>query len=93
MNQEEKNEKKHKTVFFIDKEKFETDQEYLSVKTLLVEFAKEDPASTTLVLKKGSELIKLTNLEQLIEMKDGMHFLVYHNGPTPVSHVGESKNV
>lgn len=88
MSQEDKKEKKHKIVFFIDKEKFETDQTHLSVKTLLVEFAKEDPAATTLVLKQGNELIKLTILEQIIDMKDGMKFLVYHNGPTPVSSLG-----
>ena len=88
MSQEkkDKNTDKHKkTVFFIDKEKFETDQERISVRTLLVDYAKEDPNKTTLVLKKGSELSKLTNLDELIEMKDGMKFLVYHNDPTPVS--------
>lgn len=88
MTQEKKdnNEKKpSKTVFFIDKEKFETDQKQLSVKTLLVVYAKEDPNKTTLVLKKGSELIKLTDLAEMIVMLDGMKFLVYHNDPTPVS--------
>ena len=85
MTQEDKGHKKEKIVFFIDKEKFETGQTNLSVRTLLVEFAKEDPSATTLVLKQGNELVKLTDLDQVVEMKNGMKFLVYHNGPTPVS--------
>ncbi len=85
MIQENKGHKKENIVFFIDKEKFETDQTHLSVRTLLVEFAKEDPTATTLVVKHGNELEKLTDLDQVIEMKNGMKFLVYHNGPTPVS--------
>jgi len=85
MTQENEGHKKEKIVFFIDKEKFETDQTHLTVRTLLVEFAKEDPSATTLVLKQGNELVKLTGLDQVIEMKNGMKFLVYHNGPTPVS--------
>jgi len=85
MTQENEGHKKEKIVFFIDREKFETDQTHLTVRTLLVEFAKEDPAATTLVLKQGNELVKLTDLDRVIEMKDGMKFLVYHNGPTPVS--------
>ncbi len=76
---------KKKIVFFIDKPKYETDQEKLSVKTLLVDFAKEDPSQTTLALKDGSEIKKFTNLDEMVDMKDGMHFIVYHNTPTPVS--------
>ncbi|MFN0279336.1 MAG: hypothetical protein ACKVRN_12135 [Pyrinomonadaceae bacterium] len=82
----DKNDKKpKKTVFFIDAEKFETDKDELSVKTLLVEYAKEDPTKTTLALRDGRELIKFTDLAQLIKMKDGMKFIVLHNDPTPVS--------
>jgi len=76
---------KHKINFFIDKEKFETDQAQLSVRTLLVDFAKEDPTQTTLALKHGNDIEKFTNLDQLIAMENGMHFIVYHNTPTPVS--------
>lgn len=76
---------KHKINFFIDKEKFETDQAQLSVRTLLVDFAKEDPTQTTLALKHGNDIQKFTNLDQLMAMENGMHFIVYHNTPTPVS--------
>jgi len=80
-----KEHEKKRIVFFIDKEKFETDQHELSVRTLLVDFAKEDPTQTTLVLKHGNETKKFTNLDEMVKMENGMHFLVYHNTPTPVS--------
>jgi len=72
-------------VFFIDKQQFESGVADLSVRTLLVDFAKEDPAETTLVLRHGNELKKLTNLDEVIHLENGMKFLVYHNTPTPVS--------
>lgn len=81
----EEKDKGRKIHFFIDKERFETDQEKLSVRTLLVDFAKEDPSQTTLALKEGNEIKKFTNLDEMVEMKNGMHFIVYHNTPTPVS--------
>lgn len=82
-NQEATN--KHKTIYFIDKEKFETDQEQLSVRFLLVDQAKEDPANTTLAKRKGNDLVKFTNLEELVTIENGMKFVVLHNEPTPVS--------
>lgn len=78
-------EKEKTIVFFIDKEQFKTDDEHLTVRKLLTEYAKEDPEQTTLVLREGNNLTKLTNLDQIIHLKNGMKFLVYHNGPTPVS--------
>jgi hypothetical protein len=81
----EEKDRPRKIHFFIDKERFETDQEKLSVRTLLVDFAKEDPSQTTLALKEGNEIKKFANLDEMVEMKNGMHFIVYHNTPTPVS--------
>jgi hypothetical protein len=77
-----------KVIFFIDKEKFETERRELSVRVLLQDFAKEDPSQTTLVLKKGNDLTKYTDLDQIIHLENGMKFLVYHNTPTPVSFTG-----
>ena len=74
-----------KFVFFVDQEKFESDTETLTVRQILVNFAKEDPATTTLVEKVGNETIKHTDLDEVIHLKDGMKFVVFHNGPTPVS--------
>jgi len=82
MNEENK---PHKIEFFIDKQHFETTQTSLTVRELLVDFAKEDPTTTTLALKEGNEITKLPNLDQAIEMENGMKFIVYHNTPTPVS--------
>ena len=84
------NETKHdghngKVVFFIDKEKFEAESSELSVRILLQDFAKEDPSQTTLVLKKGNDLTKFTNLDGVVQLENGMKFLVYHNTPTTVS--------
>ena len=86
---EDKNEKgqnkPEKTVFFIDKEKFETDEEQLSVQALLVDYAEEDPATTTLALKNGNDYQKFTNLDEMVTLKNGMKFVVFHNEPTTVS--------
>jgi hypothetical protein len=82
---EDKSTKPEKTVYFIDKEKFETDQSQLSVRFLLVEQAKEDPSLTTLTLKDGNDTRKFTDLDELITIKNGMKFVVFYNDPTTVS--------
>jgi hypothetical protein len=74
-----------KFVFFVDQEKFESTSETLTVRQILVEFAKEDPTTTTLVEKAGHETIKHADLNEVIHLKNGMKFVVFHNGPTPVS--------
>ena len=75
----------HKIVFFIDKEKFTVDVEQLTVKQLIEDYAKESPSETTLGLKEGNNLKKFTNLDEIIPLKEGMHFVLFHNEPTPVS--------
>jgi hypothetical protein len=75
----------HHIVFFVDQEKFESPTETLTVRRILVDYAKEDPATTTLVEKHGNEQIKHPNLDEVIKLKDGMKFVVFHNTPTPVS--------
>ena len=79
MSQEHK-----KIVFFVDQEKFEVDVGTLTVRQIL-ELAKEDPTKTTLVEKDGHEIIKHPNLDEVITLKNGMKFVVFHNDPTPVS--------
>ena len=79
MSQEHK-----KTVFFVDQEKFEVDVGTLTVRQIF-ELAKEDPTKTTLVEKDGHEIIKHPNLDEVITLKNGMKFVVFHNDPTPVS--------
>ena len=72
-------------VFFIDKEKFKTAITEFSVRDILEKFAQENPEETTLVHRKGNELDKLTDLNFIVNLVNGMRFVVYHNGPTPVS--------
>ncbi|RII28480.1 MAG: hypothetical protein CXR31_00940 [Geobacter sp.] len=72
-------------VFFIDKEQFKSTKQHLSVREILQDYAKEDPNETTLVLRKGNDLHKYTNLDEVITLENGMKFIAYHNGPTPVS--------
>jgi hypothetical protein len=77
--------KKRGVVFFIDKQQFRSEKADLSVRTLLVDFAGEDPTQTTLAAKRGNELHKYTDLDEIIHIENGMKFVVLHNTPTPVS--------
>lgn len=72
-------------VFFVDQQKFTVDEHQQFTVRQIIELAGENPAETTLVLKKGKDPVKLTGLDQIVELKDGAHFVIYHNGPTPVS--------
>lgn len=75
-------------VFFIDKQQFKTEPMEITASDLLSHYAAEDPAETTLVLQHGKELTKYDDSSQLITIQNGMHFVVYHNGPTTVSGYG-----
>ena len=78
-------EKHKKIVFFIDQKKYETNDPTLTVKQLLVDFAKVDPERYTLALKKEGGYHEYENLEEVIDMKEGMHFSLFDKKPTPVS--------
>ena len=74
---------------YIDKEKFTIDNEKQTAAELL-KLAKEDPAETTLVLKHGNDLTKYKD-DDIIFLKNGMQFVVFHDGPTPVSYFGPDR--
>lgn len=75
-----------KYVFFIDKQKFETQESQLTVKQILVDFAKVNPTENILVLVHGNQpMQELKNLEQVIEIHEGMKFTIFNQKPTPVS--------
>jgi hypothetical protein len=78
-------EKGHDVVFFIGKKRYESPTADLTPRTILVEYAKEDPALTTLVDKSGDDPVELTDLDKPIHVKNGTHFAVFHNTPTTVS--------
>ena len=78
-------EKPKKIVFFIDQKKHETDDQTLTIKQILVDFAKVDPERYTLAIKKEGGYHEYENLIEIIEMKNGMHFSLFDKKPTPVS--------
>lgn len=71
-------------VIHIDQQTFELEDRPYMPRELLT-LAGENPDETTLVLKHGHELTKFENPDQPIDVKNGMQFVVFHNGPTPVS--------
>jgi len=71
-------------VIFIDQQQFKLEDRPYTPRELLT-LAGENPAETTLVRKHGNDLEKLTDLDTPFEVKNGTHFVVFHNGPTPVS--------
>jgi len=78
-------------VFFIDQQRFMTQDPEQSSAALL-RLAGEDPAETTLVLKHGNELTKYAD-DEIVKLENGMHFVVFHDGPTPVSAFGPERFV
>lgn len=78
-------EKHKKIAFFIDQKKHETDDQTLTAKQILVDFAKVDLERYTLALKKKGGYHEYENVNDVIEMKDGMHFSLFDKKPTPVS--------
>jgi hypothetical protein len=78
-------EKEREIVFFIDNEQFKTERETITVRELLLDFAKEDPTQTTLALKHGNDINKFENLDDVVQLKSGMKLVVFHNEPTTVS--------
>jgi hypothetical protein len=76
--------KTKQVVIHIDQQKFELEERPYTAHELLV-LAGENPTETTLVLKHGHELTKFEDPTEPIELKNGMQFVVFHNGPTPVS--------
>ena len=78
-------------VFFIDKTQFKTEAIETTAKDLLLDYAAEDPVETTLVLKHGNDLTKYEDDSQSITLENGMHFVVFHDGPTTVSSYGPNQ--
>lgn len=72
-------------VFFIDKEQFKTTSQTLTVRSILVDFAKEDPAQSVLSRHHGNRTEKFTDLDQVLPIENGMKFFVLHTTPTTVS--------
>ena len=69
---------------FIDQQKFQLEARPYTAGELL-KLAGDDPAETTLAVKHDHGIEKLADLDKPISIKDGEHFVVFHNKPTPVS--------
>ena len=76
--------KTRQIVIHIDQQKFELEPRSYTARELLI-LGGETPEETTLVLKHGHDLKKFEDADELIDVKNGMQFVVFHNGPTPVS--------
>ena len=74
-----------KFVFFIDKQKFETTESHLTVRKILTDFAKVNITENILVLVHGNQMQELKDVEQVIEIQEGMKFTVFSEKPVPVS--------
>jgi hypothetical protein len=75
---------KEDVVIFIDQQQFKVEDREYTPRELLG-LVGENPAETTLVLRHGNELKKFENPDERLTPKNGEHFVVFHNGPTPVS--------
>lgn len=84
MNAEQKNVDKG-LVFFIGKQKYETEKTVLTVREILEDFAKVKTDEKTLALKDGNSHQEYTNLDEPIQMKNGMHFVLFDTTPTTAS--------
>jgi hypothetical protein len=84
MNKDSVKEEK-KIVFFIGKVKCETVKTSLTVSMILIDYAKVNPNEKSLSLKEGNDHHEYTDINQVIEMKEGMHFILFDKTPTNVS--------
>lgn len=76
--------KKNKTVFFVGKQKIETEAVALTVGEIL-QLASADSNKKMLALKSGNDHVEYEDLNHVIHLKDGLHFVLFEKSPTPVS--------
>jgi len=80
------------TVIFINKKQVKTSERELTAGIILSRYAEENPTETTLALRHGNEFTKYSD-DQVIQLKNGMNFVVFYDGPTTVSSYGPSRLV
>jgi hypothetical protein len=76
---------REKFVFFIDKKKYETDEDELSVGDIIRDYANEDPNDVSLGIRDGNDFDKFEDTRTEVPLTDAPHFVIFHNTPTPVS--------
>jgi len=72
-------------IFFIGKIKLETEKSVLTVKEILEDFAKVKTTEKSLALKEGNNHHEYNNNNESINMKNGMHFVLFDKTPTTAS--------
>lgn len=75
----------HKINIFVNGQKYEVTQDTMTPRQILVELAHENIDQAALSLKEEGKLAKYENLDQPINLKNGMKFVVTYTGTTPVS--------
>jgi hypothetical protein len=71
--------------FYIEKKTFTTSEQFLTVRQILVDFAKVDPGCNTLAEKKPGGFDEFKNLEEKLDLSKVRHFTIFNNTPTSVS--------
>lgn len=71
-------------VFFVGAKKFETEKSHQTAREILA-IAGASVDTNTLALKKQGGFDEFHNLDEPIEMKEGMHFVLFDKTPTTVS--------
>jgi hypothetical protein len=71
--------------FWIGKKEYDTQHKELTVRQILVEFAKVSPEDKTLATKTSGGFQEYKYLNQEIPLKDCPHFTLFDNSPTGLS--------
>lgn len=71
--------------FYIDKKAFTTAEQFLTVKQILIDFAKVDPACNTLAEKMQGGFHEFKNLDEKLDLCSVRYFTIFNNTPTSVS--------
>lgn len=77
--------KKVEYKFFVDKQEYKTSSEKLTVRQILVDFAKKAEATNTLAEKQQGTFHEYKDLNELIVLSQVRHFVTFSNEPTTVS--------
>jgi hypothetical protein len=71
--------------FYIGQKEYETTDASLTVRQILVDFAKVDPKKNTLAIKTEGGFHEYKNLDEIIQLNDCPHFVLFDNCQTSVS--------
>lgn len=76
---------KNQHVFKVDDETIKTDKDQLTVREILQLAGDTPPDEYYLVLVHGNNKTEYKDLDQVLDIKNGLHFLAVHRGPMTTS--------